>query len=168
MLGRDEPADGRHERDRRRVGEGQPVELVHAEDAHPIQEPGDGLRRVGLPAPRARRALRGSAWLVRGVTRTAATADDSRQATLPVVPSPEGRVAQPVMGDIDPLGRVKAIGTGHVGMVLSEQGTPGKLDRLRAGGDGHLQAGVQVVGRERRAWRHAAHRSGVGLDRPLP
>ena len=70
------------------------------------------------------------------------------------------------MGDVDPLGELEAVGAGDVGVVLAQQGPPGELDGLRARVARYAEAGVEVVGRERRAGRHVADdRSRAGRGR---
>jgi hypothetical protein len=58
------------------------------------------------------------------------------------------------VGDVDALRAFEAGGAGDVGMVVTQQRTPGEFDDLRAGVDGDLEPGVEVVARERLAWWH--------------
>ena len=73
---------------------------------------------------------------------------------LAVVSVAEGRIAEPVVGDVDALRALETLGAGNVGVVETEQRPPGDLDDLgtRIGGD--LEASVEVVGGCRWAWRH--------------
>ena len=68
---------------------------------------------------------------------------------LAVVASPQLRVAQPVMGDVDALGELEPVRAGDVGVVLAQERPPGELDRLGARVTRHPEAGVQVVAGER-------------------
>ncbi len=87
----------------------------------------------------------------------AAWPDRVAQAALPVVAGPQGRIAQPVVRDIDPLGHLEALVTRDVGVVASEQAAPGDLDRFDAGVERDAEAGIQVVAGQRRSW-HRDHR----------
>ena len=90
-----------------------------------------------------------------GVPARGATARRGcRSASLAVVAAPQVRVAQPVVGDVDALRQLEAVGSGDVRVVLAQQRPPGELDRLGAGVAGHAEPGVQVVGGEGRSGRH--------------
>jgi hypothetical protein len=58
------------------------------------------------------------------------------------------------MGDVYPLGDIVGMSARHVRMMLLEKRPPGDLNSLEAGVNGQLEAGVQIVVREHRAWRH--------------
>ena len=85
------------------------------------------------------------------VARVAAAGvtDGPADPTLVVVTRPEVGVAEPVVGDVDPLRTLESVRPGDVGMVLAEERAPGQLDDLGARVDGDLEAGVEVVGGER-------------------
>ena len=77
-----------------------------------------------------------------------------------VVARPQVGVAQPVVGDVDPLRALEPVRPGDVGMVLAEERAPGDLDDLGARVDGDLEAGVEVVGGERGTGWHSLNPSG--------
>ncbi len=77
-----------------------------------------------------------------------------------VVACAEVRVAEPVVGDVDPLRTLESVRPGDVGMVLAEERAPGELDDLGARVDGDLEAGVEVVGGERGTGWHSLNPSG--------
>ena len=120
-------------------------------------------------AGRCRTGGRGGAAALASSPRTSrppVLADRPAQAALAVVAGAEIRVAQPVVGDVDPLRPLETGRAGDVRMVLSQERAPGDLDDLGARVDGDLEAGVQVVGGERRAWWHRPNPSGGGSGRP--
>ena len=84
---------------------------------------------------------------------------------LAVVAAAQLRVAQPVVGDVDPLRELEGVGAGDVRVVLAQETTPGKVDRLGAGVAGHPETGIQVVAGEGLAWRHDAD---IVVVRPGP
>ena len=108
LVGRQEPGDRRAEGDRCRLGAREPVDLVGLERGDPVQEAGQGLGRIertvadGRAAPGGLRAP--------GVTesRPPVSRTDRRSATLVVVAGPELGVAEPVVGDVDPLRALEA------------------------------------------------------------
>ena len=147
QLGLDEPAEGRDEGDRRGLGEGQAVELVAVRRADALDDARDALGRSSAVGGRARRARRGrprGTALARG---RAATACRSRARGRS---ARAGRVAEPVVGDVDALGEVEAVRPGDVRVVAAQEAAPGELDRLRAG----------VEGTPRRAYRSSAGSAG--------
>ena len=76
-------------------------------------------------------------------------------AIIGVVPGAEVGVAEPVVGDVDPLGALESGIAGDVGVVLAQERSPRELDDLGAGVDRDLEPGVQVVRGDRGAGRHA-------------
>ncbi len=172
-LGRQEPADRRPERDRWRFGEREPVQVRLGEGRHAFDEPGD--RRGGVrPSRRRRRRRPGRRFRGRRPTRPPratgaipARPDRVPEPALAVVASAQGRLAQPVVGDIDPLGHLQTVGTGDVRMVAPKQGTPGDLDRLDAGVRRDTEAAIEVIGWQRWAGRHRGNPSGLGDDGSL-
>ena len=117
--------------------------------------------RIGRPVPDGP----GRCGPVGARVAPAVVADRSPHAAFAVVARPQLRIAQPVVGDVDPLGSFEPVGPGDVGMMLAEERSPGDLDDLRARIDGDLEAGVEVVGGERRTGRHGPNPTGA---RPGP
>ena len=64
---------------------------------------------------------------------------------LPVVPRSQVRVAEPVVGDVDPLGVLEAVRPGDIGMMASKEGAPRDLDRLARRVGGQLESRVEIV-----------------------
>jgi hypothetical protein len=81
-------------------------------------------------------------------------ADVTADPALAVVSVAEGRVAEPVVGDVDALRALETLGARNVGVVETEQRPPGDLDDLGTRISGDLKASVKVVGGCRWAWRH--------------
>jgi hypothetical protein len=72
-----------------------------------------------------------------------------------VISGAQIRIAQPVMGDVDPLRALEAVRACDVGMVLSEERSPRELDDLTARVDRDLESRVEVVRGKGWAWCHA-------------
>ena len=102
-----------------------------------------------------------------GAVTVAAWPDRVAQAALAVVAGPQGRIAQPVVRDVDPLGHLEALVTRDVGMVASEQAAPGDLDRFDARVERDAEAGIQVVAGQRRSWHRDHRRHSHGDGGPL-
>ena len=159
LVGRQEAGDRRTECDGRRFRAREPVDLVWFETGDPVQETRQRLGRIERSlAGRSRDdALIGPRD---GATTTARApsaglADRCPDAPLVVVPRAQLWIAQPVMGDIDPLRALETGRPGDVRVMLAQERAPGDLDDLRARIDGDLEAAVQVVGGERRARWHS-------------
>jgi hypothetical protein len=56
--------------------------------------------------------------------------------------------------DVDPLRELERIGAGDVRMVLAQEAAPGEVDRLGTRVVRDPEPRVQVIGRQRWAWRH--------------
>ena len=114
-------------------------------------------RRIGRPAPDGRGALRSAE---RG-SRPPVVADRSPDATFAVVAAAQLRVAQPVVGDVDPLRPLEAVGPATSGWCCRSSDRQATSIDLRAGVARDLESGVQVVGGKRRAGRHRRNPSGA-------
>ena len=176
----EEPADRGQERDRGRLRGGQAVQLVGREPRDPVQEPRQPFGRVaadqvgpGGPAMPGRcRGARARLARPRHPRRARAVSGppdprrrrDPQPEPLLVVAGAQVRVAQPVVGDVDPLREVERRGVlaGDVRVVALEERTPGELDGLGRCVDRHLEAGVQVVVGDQLG-RHAAQSTRAAL-----
>lgn len=142
------PPDRRTERDGRRVGDGEPVELVLGETCHAIEELGDDVLRPPrwrwAPPPRRRPAL---AWSARPGRSTGSASDPS----LAVVTGTQLRNAQPVMGNVDPLRLIEAVLSGDVRVMSTQEGPPGDLDRFGGSVRRQFEPCIQVVVGQREA-----------------
>ncbi len=138
------------ERDRGGLRERQAIEFVAREPAHTLDDRGHPLgcgRRPADRTPGRGRPVRptGRAWRSTGADPVGA---------LAVVATTQLRVAQPVVGDVDPLRELEGFRPGDIRVVLAQEATPGQVDRLRAGVAGHPKPGIQIVAGEGLAWRH--------------
>jgi hypothetical protein len=70
------------------------------------------------------------------------------------------------VGDVDALRRLERLGSRDIRMVDPQQAAPGHVDRLEGGVDGHTESAIEVVGRDRWAWRHDRRILVVGRTRP--
>ena len=87
--------------------------------------------------------------------------DPVTQAVLAVVASPERRVAQPVVGDVDALRLLEAPGTRDIGVVPPQERPPGDLDRLGARVGRDAEPRIEVIGGQGRLG-HGPHPSVPG------
>jgi hypothetical protein len=152
QVSRHEPTDGREKGDRGPLRESESVQFVHGQPSDPVHDDRDTLRDRGDAADD-----RPDGWPFAVQPGTGPEVDGSRHA-LAVVPAPQFRVAQPVVGDVDPLGEVQCGRPGDIGMVASEQPAPGDLDRLRTGVVRDTEPDVEVIGGE---WGAGRHRSTI-------
>ena len=128
-LGRDEPSERGQERDRGGLRERQPVELVAREAADALDHGIDALGGRRWPArPGAR-----PSGLGRAGRAAAAPPRPDAVDVLAVVAAAQVGVAQPVVGDVDPLRELEGVGAGDVRVVLAQQAAPGEVDGLGAG-----------------------------------
>lgn len=147
---RQEPGDRRAEGDRCRFGAGKAIDLIRLQDGNACQEPSQCLGWIDRPMSD------GPGWraiIAPGIAWSDAIADTA-QATFPVVAGAQGRIAQPVVRDVDPLGGVQPSRTGDVRVISAQECPPGHFDDLRTRVGGDLEAGIQIVGGERKAWWH--------------
>ena len=147
---RQEPGDRRPEGDRCRFGAGKAIDLIRLQDGNACQEPSQRLGWIDRPMSD------GPGWraiIAPGIAWSDAIADTA-QAAFPVVAGAQGGIAQPVVRDVDPLGGVQPRRTGDVRVISAQERPPGHFDDLRTRVGGDLEAGIQIVGGERKAWRH--------------
>ena len=149
-LGRHEAPERGEERDRGGFRERQAIELVAGQPADPLDDGGHPLGGRRRPAD-GRQAVAGP---VGPAGRAGRPTGADPVGALAVVAAAQLRVAQPVVGDVDPLRELEGVGAGDVRVVLAQEATPGKVDRLGAGVAGHPETGIQVVAGEGLAWRH--------------
>ena len=149
-LRRHEAPQGGEERDRGGLGERQAIELVAGQPADPIDHGGHSLGGRRRPADRAP----GGGRPVGPAGRPGRSTGADPVGALAVVAAAQLRVAQPVVGDVDPLRELEGVGAGDIRVVLAQETTPRKVDRLGAGVAGHPETGIQVVAGEGLAWRH--------------
>ena len=138
------------EGDGRRLGEGETVELGRRQRLEPREEP---FHSRALIDGAARSRLGAVSGMPR-VVAVAAGPDAVPEAMLAIVVGAQARVGQPVVGDVDALRDLEAALPRDVGVVPPQERPPRHLDRLDAGIRGDAEAGVQVVGGERRARGH--------------
>ena len=149
-LRRHEAPQGGEERDRGGLGERQAIELVAGQPADPIDHGGHSLCGRRRPADRAP----GGGRPVGPAGRPGRSTGADPVGSLAVIAATQLRVAQPVVSDVDPLRELEGVGAGDVRVVLAQETTPRKVDRLSAGVAGHPETGIEVVAGERLAWRH--------------
>lgn len=155
---RQEPGDRRPEGDRCRFGAGKAVDLIRLQGGDALQEPSQCLSGIDRPmsnGPGCRPVIAPgcSANIAPGLAWSDAMADTA-QAVLAVVAGSQGRIAQPVVRDVDPLGGVQPSRAGDVRVISAQERPPGHFDDLRARVSGDLEASIQIVGGEREAWWH--------------
>ena len=149
-LRRDEAPERGEERDRGGLGEREAIELVACQPAHPLDDRGHPLGGRRRPADRPP----GGGRPVGSAGRAGRSTGADPVGALAVVAAAQLRVAQPVVGDVDPLRELEGFGAGDIRVVLAQETTPRKVDRLGAGVAGHAKTGIQVVAGEGLAWRH--------------
>ena len=155
---RQEPGDRRSEGDRRRFGAAKAIDLMRLQDGDALQEPSQRLGRIDRPMPDGPgcRPVIAPGWravIAPGIAWSGAIAD-AAQAVLAIVAGSQRRIAQPVVRDVDALGRIQPSRAGDVRVISAQECPPGHFDGLWARVSGDLEAGIQIVGGERKAWWH--------------
>ena len=154
------PASGAPTRARNRARRSAGSPRTRSTPRRRAARPGGGRR--GRPGA-ARRGTRGR----RGAARAALVVTGARPSASASYRARSVGVAQPVVGDVDPLRPVerRVVAARDVRVVALEQRPPGDLDRLGRRVDVDLEPGVEVVVREQAAGHASGRPSGAGGER---
>ena len=66
-----------------------------------------------------------------------------------IVATPQVRIAEPVVRDVDPLRKLQGGRPRDIGVVLAQEAAPGQVDGLWARVAGDTESGVEVLGGKR-------------------